>query len=113
MPPEDRILNVAVTSDAVEYKPGQKAKLTIKVTEKNGEPFVVRIANIQRLTSALEANGTRVLKTLAHEFWDINRFPARALRNAAMRYNYLYFLFGLPRFGCMGNVIIAEKQAAS
>ncbi|MCL2647521.1 MAG: MG2 domain-containing protein [Phycisphaerales bacterium] len=39
VPPADRILNVAVTADAAEYKPGQKAKLTVKVTEKNGEPF--------------------------------------------------------------------------
>jgi uncharacterized protein YfaS (alpha-2-macroglobulin family) len=39
VPPEDRVLNVAVTSDATEYKPGQKATLTLKVTEKNGEPF--------------------------------------------------------------------------
>jgi len=82
-------------------------------SEEGGQPFVVRIANIQRLTSALEANRTRVLKTLAHEFWDINRFPAGALRNAVMRYNYLYFLFRLPRFACIGNAIIAEKQAAS
>jgi uncharacterized protein YfaS (alpha-2-macroglobulin family) len=39
VPPEDRVLNVSVTSDAPEYKPGTKAKLTLKVTEKNGEPF--------------------------------------------------------------------------
>ncbi len=39
VPPEDRVLNVAVTSDKTDYKPGQKAKLTVSVTEKNGEPF--------------------------------------------------------------------------
>ncbi len=39
VPPEDRILNVSVSADAAEYKPGQKATLTLKVTEKNGEPF--------------------------------------------------------------------------
>lgn len=82
-------------------------------SEENGQPFVVRVANIQRLTSELEANRTRVLKTLAHEFWDINRFAAGALRNAVMRCNYAYFLFGLPRFGCIGNAIIAQKHAAS
>jgi ubiquinone/menaquinone biosynthesis C-methylase UbiE len=82
-------------------------------SEENGQPFVVRIASIQRLTRALEANGTRVLKTLAHEFWDINRFPAGTLRNAVVRYNYIYLLLGLPRFGCSGNAIIAEKRTAS
>ncbi|HVT79520.1 MAG TPA: alpha-2-macroglobulin family protein [Phycisphaerae bacterium] len=39
VPPADRILNVSVTANAAEYKPGEKAKLTVKVTEKNGEPF--------------------------------------------------------------------------
>ncbi len=39
VPPEDRILNVSVTADSTEYRPGQKAKFTVKVTEKNGEPF--------------------------------------------------------------------------
>jgi len=82
-------------------------------SEKNGRPFVVRIANIQRLTSELGANRTRVLKIFAHEFWDVNRFPAGAVRNAVMRCNCVHFLFGLPRFGCIGHAIIAEKQAAS
>ena len=81
-------------------------------SEENGRPFVVRIANIQRLTNELEANRTRVLKIFAHEFWDVNRFPAGAVRNAVMWCNCVYFLFGLPRFGCIGNAIIAEKQAA-
>ena len=39
VPPADRVVNVAVTANATEYKPGEKAKLTVKVTEKNGEPF--------------------------------------------------------------------------
>ena len=39
VPPEDRVLNVAVTPSSTEYKPGEKAKVQIKVTEQNGEPF--------------------------------------------------------------------------
>src|SRR5262249_12489232 len=39
VPPEDRVVDVSVTPDSTEYKPGQKAKFTVKVTEKNGEPF--------------------------------------------------------------------------
>jgi len=39
VPPSDRVLNVTVASDKPEYKPGQKAKLTVSVTEKSGEPF--------------------------------------------------------------------------
>jgi hypothetical protein len=79
-------------------------------SEVNGQPFVVRVANIQRIASELETNRTRVLTTLAHEFWDINRFPEGIVRSAVMRFNYAYFQLGVPRLGCMGNAIIAEKQ---
>jgi len=82
-------------------------------SDMNGQPFVVRIANIRRLASELEANRTRVLKTLAHEFWDINRFPAGTVRNAVIRFNYAYFQLSLPRLGCIGNAIIAEKRPTS
>jgi ubiquinone/menaquinone biosynthesis C-methylase UbiE len=80
-------------------------------SEEEGEPFVVRVADIRSLTAELERNGTRMLKRIAHEFWDINRFPQGALRRAAIQFNYLHFLSGLPYFGCIGNAIIAEKQA--
>lgn len=40
VPPEDRVLKVSVTPSAAEYKPGEKAKFVVKVTEPNGEPFV-------------------------------------------------------------------------
>jgi ubiquinone/menaquinone biosynthesis C-methylase UbiE len=82
-------------------------------SEVNGQPFVVRVANIQRLASELEANRTRVLRKLAHEFWDINRFPPGIVRSAVTRFNYTYFQLSLPRFACIGNAIIAEKQATS
>ncbi len=40
VPPETRVLNVAVKPSAEKYKPGQKAKLALKVTDHTGEPFV-------------------------------------------------------------------------
>jgi uncharacterized protein YfaS (alpha-2-macroglobulin family) len=40
VPPERRILNVAVVADHQEYKPGEKATVTVKLTEASGEPFV-------------------------------------------------------------------------
>ncbi|MBP89087.1 MAG: alpha-2-macroglobulin [Planctomycetaceae bacterium] len=39
VPPEERVLNVAVVPDSVSYKPGEKAKVTLHVTEANGENF--------------------------------------------------------------------------
>lgn len=40
VPPEKRILNVAVEPSQQEYKPGQKATVKIKLTELDGKPFV-------------------------------------------------------------------------
>ena len=79
-------------------------------SEEKGQPFVARIANIQRLVNELEANRGHILERFAHEFWDIHRFPPGVLRNLVIRWNYLYFLLGLPAFGCVGNAIIAEKM---
>ena len=39
VPPEKRILNVEITSDLKKYKPGQKAKVKVKVTDQKGKPF--------------------------------------------------------------------------
>ncbi len=40
VPPEKRVLNVAVTPSAESYKPGEPAKVQIKLTDIAGEPFV-------------------------------------------------------------------------
>ena len=40
VPPEKRVLSVDVTPSSETYKPGEKAKVRIKLTDFNGEPFV-------------------------------------------------------------------------
>ena len=40
VPPEKRVLTVKVTPSAAEYKPGAKAKVSVKVTDFTGEPYV-------------------------------------------------------------------------
>ena len=39
VPPEKRVLNVEVKPSAAQYKPGEKAKVTVKLTDPSGEPF--------------------------------------------------------------------------
>ena len=39
VPPESRVLDVAVTPSKTEYKPGEKATVQVKLTEPNGEPY--------------------------------------------------------------------------
>jgi uncharacterized protein YfaS (alpha-2-macroglobulin family) len=40
VPPAERVLNLAVEPSAKEYQPGEKAKVTLKLTDAAGEPFV-------------------------------------------------------------------------
>ena len=40
VPPEKRVLNVEVKPSAEAYKPGEKAKVEVKLTDSTGEPFV-------------------------------------------------------------------------
>jgi len=40
VPPEKRVLNVDVVASAETYKPGQAAKIRVKLTDFNGKPFV-------------------------------------------------------------------------
>jgi uncharacterized protein YfaS (alpha-2-macroglobulin family) len=39
VPPEKRVLNVDVVPSATEYKPGEKAKVRLRVTDFDGKPF--------------------------------------------------------------------------
>ena len=48
VPPEQRILNVAVLPSAAKYQPGQQATVKIKVTDQQGQP-VCRLAGGQHL----------------------------------------------------------------
>ena len=40
VPPEKRVLNVEVETSQSEYKPGAEAKVQVKLTDSNGDPFV-------------------------------------------------------------------------
>lgn len=79
-------------------------------SDRNGDPFVVRMANMGYLMQQLKNNNIRIKKIFSTEFWDINRFPSGIIRNIIIKYNYLWFYLGLPRLLCMGNAIIGEKK---
>ena len=40
VPPEKRVLDVAVLPSGEKYKPGEKAKVKVKLTDSSGEPYV-------------------------------------------------------------------------
>lgn len=79
-------------------------------SEKDGQPFLVRITCIDALVRTLSQNGVKLRHRLATEFWDIFRFPAGLCRNAVIRFNELWFGLRLPPGPSVGNGIIAEKM---
>jgi ubiquinone/menaquinone biosynthesis C-methylase UbiE len=96
------------------FKTG-KSKLTKRVgglefwSEENENPFVVRTTNVAALIRELEKNKIRRIRRFATEFWDINRFPAGALRRAAIRFNQVWFVLHLPAFPSSGSALIGER----
>jgi alpha-2-macroglobulin len=40
VPPEKRVINVEVVPDKTEYKPGEKARIRVKLTDLKGKPFI-------------------------------------------------------------------------
>ena len=79
-------------------------------SEVNGNPFVVRIADMEYLAGRLRDSGVQPIKRFATELWDIYRFPAGAIRNAVITVNHLWFRLRLPRSMSIGNALIGRKE---
>lgn len=77
----------------------------------DGQPFVVRHANISYLMDWFLTRGFRVVRRACTEFLDIGRFPAGAARNAVIQFNRLYFAMGGPAALSVGNALVAQKSA--
>ncbi len=80
-------------------------------SDRNGHPFVVRMANIAYLGRTMESANMKVVSRMATEFWDINRFPRGWIRGGIIAFNRIWFSAGLPAKLSVGNAIIAEKLA--
>lgn len=78
--------------------------------EQDGQPFLVRIANIAYLRQRLNALGVDVRQRWASEFWDVYRFRAGWVRNLVVRFNSLWFRCRLPARLSMGNIVIGRKR---
>jgi ubiquinone/menaquinone biosynthesis C-methylase UbiE len=77
--------------------------------EKDGQPMVTRIADVDYLLERLRANGVRPLKRFATEFWDVYRFAPGFCRDLVIHFNRLWFALRLPSTLSIGNAIIGEK----
>lgn len=78
-------------------------------SEKDGNPFVARIANMKAVIECLKTYNVSTTMRISTEFWDINRFPSGIIRDTAIRFNRLWFSLRLPPFLSVGNAIIGQK----
>jgi ubiquinone/menaquinone biosynthesis C-methylase UbiE len=82
-------------------------------SERAGDPFLVRMADVPYLMQCLRSHGIDVARRMGTELLDINRWPAGPLRNAVIRLNRLAYQLGLPAALCVSNAIVARKLTRS
>ncbi|MGO9470599.1 MAG: class I SAM-dependent methyltransferase [Isosphaeraceae bacterium] len=81
-------------------------------SDRDGNPFVVRIADIGYIVQTLGSMRMEVRRRISTEFWDINRFPRGWIRGGVIGFNRLWFSLGFPATLSVGNAIVAEKLPA-
>jgi uncharacterized protein YfaS (alpha-2-macroglobulin family) len=107
VPPENRVVNVQVLPGGERYKPGQKAKVRVKLTDANGEP-VVGSAVVSVYDKSVEyVSGGSNVPEIKEFFWkwrrqhhprtetNLDRFDNQVLRPGEIPFGYL------GRFGHM------------
>ncbi len=77
-------------------------------SEVDGNPFLVRIANLKKLEQTLRDNNVTPLFRRCTELFDPNRFPER-MRGAVCRLNRLWFRYNLP-LG-VGFILVGRKES--
>ncbi len=77
VPPESRVVNVAVTPSAEKYRPGEKAKVQIKVTDANGAPVAgSEVVSIYDKAVEYISGGSNVEEIKAFFWkWRRNHYP--------------------------------------
>ena len=73
VPPEKRVLNVEVIPSSAEYKPGQKAKVKVKLTDFFGKPYVGSTVVAIYDKSVEYISGGSNVPEIRKFFWDWRR----------------------------------------
>ncbi len=101
VPPEQRVLNVSVEPDHEDYKPGQEANVTLKLTDIDGEPFVgSMVMSVYDRAVEYISGGSNVPEIREH-FWKFRR-----RHNPTTEHNLSRYFGNLLKQGetAMGNL---------
>ena len=114
VPPEKRVLDVAVLPNQKEYKPGEDAKVQIKLTDANGEPFVGSTVVTVYDKSVEYISGGSNVPEIKEYFWKWRRHHSPQTE-ANVQVNEGNILHsgerGMNDLGVFGNTVVEEFAA--
>ncbi len=107
VPPAKRILNVEVLPSAESYKPGQHAKITVKLTDAEGKPFVgSTVLSIFDKSLEYISGGTNVAD-IKEFFWKWRRAASAVCGNESgprvRQSHYAAVRMGWRRSACLAD----------
>ena len=116
VPPEKRVLGVAVEPGGEKYKPGEKAKVKVKLTDENGDPYVGSTV-VTIYDKALEyISGGSNVGDIREFFWKWRRHHRpRTEHNLAKMFRHITpkGKAGMGSIGAFGNVMADDTRRRS
>lgn len=113
VPPEKRVLNVAVQPSQDEYKPGSPAKVQVKLTNSNGKPFVgSTVLSIYDKSVEYISGGSNVPE-IKEFFWKWRRHHQPQTESSLDRHTYQLLKQneqGMNDLGVFGGAVVEEME---
>ncbi|HUE70281.1 MAG TPA: alpha-2-macroglobulin family protein, partial [Pirellulaceae bacterium] len=102
VPPEKRVLNVAIEPSEKEYKPGQKAKVKVRLTDHTGEGFEgTTVLTIYDKAVEYISGGSNV-PDIKEFFWKWRRHHQPQHQDSLAKYSHNIVLPSKPGMGFLG-----------
>ena len=114
VPPEKRVLNVAVLPSQDEYKPGSHAKVQVKLTDSNGKPFVgSTVLSVYDKSIEYISGGSNVPE-IKEFFWKWRRHHQPQTEHSLERQSYNLLKnneVGMGNLGVFGSEVVEDLSA--
>lgn len=115
VPPEDRVINVDVVTDAEQYQPGSPAEVQVKLTDQDGEPFLGSVV-LSAYDRAVEyISGGSNVPEIREFFWNWKRQHHPHTEHSLSRYFGLLVKDGeisMANLGAFGHEVADRDGGA-
>lgn len=113
VPPESRVLNVTVLPNATEFKPGQKAKVRVQLTDTSGEP-IKGTSTVAVYDKSVEyISGGSNVPEIKSFFWKWRRYHHPQSENSLAKSGYNLIKHnekGMSYIGAFGSLVAEEER---